>query len=111
MGQGVGAGRVFVSFMAENIQAHIACPGFPVQISSQSIAAATPIPPRQRSTLKRFIQPFVQLEIQLHILVGNHDIYFRNTNDLNSLNESYSLIHSPLQKASLHGATWLHKSS
>ena len=36
---------------------------------------------------ERFIQPFVQLEIQLHILVGNHDIYFRNTNDLNSLNE------------------------
>ena len=33
---------------------------------------------------ERFIQPFVQLEIQLHILVGNHDIYFRNTNDLNS---------------------------
>ena len=36
---------------------------------------------------ERFIRPFLQLEIDLHILVGNHDIYFRNTNDINSLNE------------------------
>ena len=36
---------------------------------------------------ERFIQPFLHLEINLHILVGNHDIYFRNTNDVNSLNE------------------------
>ena len=36
---------------------------------------------------ERFIQPFNHLKINLHILVGNHDIYFRNTNDVNSLNE------------------------
>ena len=36
---------------------------------------------------ERFIQPFSHLEIDLHILVGNHDIYFRNTNDVNSLQE------------------------
>ena len=36
---------------------------------------------------ERFIQPFLHLEIDLHILVGNHDIYFRNTNDVNSLQE------------------------
>ena len=36
---------------------------------------------------ERFIQPFSYLEIDLHILVGNHDIYFRNTNDVNSLQE------------------------
>jgi len=36
---------------------------------------------------ERFIQPFLHLKINLHILVGNHDIYFRNTNDVNSLNE------------------------
>ena len=36
---------------------------------------------------ERFIQPFLHLKINLHILVGNHDIYFRNTNDINSLNE------------------------
>jgi len=46
---------------------------------------------------ERFIQPFSHLEIDLHILVGNHDIYFRNTNDINSLNEllgaKYKNIH------------------
>ena len=36
---------------------------------------------------ERFIQPFNHLKIDLHILVGNHDIYFRNTNDVNSLQE------------------------
>ena len=36
---------------------------------------------------KDLYRPFLQLEIDLHILVGNHDIYFRNTNDINSLNE------------------------
>ena len=36
---------------------------------------------------ERFIQPFLHLKIDLHILIGNHDIYFRNTNDLNSVNE------------------------
>ena len=46
---------------------------------------------------ERFIQPFLHLEIDLHILVGNHDIYFRNTNDVNSLQEllgaNYKNIH------------------
>ena len=46
---------------------------------------------------ERFIQPFLHLEIDLHILVGNHDIYFRNTNDVNSLQEllgaKYKNIH------------------
>ena len=36
---------------------------------------------------ERFIQPFNHMKIQLHMLVGNHDIYFRNTNDVNSLDE------------------------
>ena len=36
---------------------------------------------------ERFIRPFNYLKINLHILVGNHDIYFRNTNDVNSLQE------------------------
>ena len=36
---------------------------------------------------ERFILPFQALDIELHALVGNHDIYFRNTNDVNSLDE------------------------
>ena len=46
---------------------------------------------------ERFIQPFNHLKVNLHILVGNHDIYFRNTNDVNSLQEllgaNYKNIH------------------
>ena len=46
---------------------------------------------------ERFIQPFNHMKIQLHMLVGNHDIYFRNTNDVNSLDEllghRYNNIH------------------
>jgi len=36
---------------------------------------------------ERFILPFNHLQIQLHMLVGNHDIFFKNTNDVNSLQE------------------------
>ena len=43
---------------------------------------------------ERFIQPFNHLKINLHILVGNHDIYFRNTNDINSLNELLGQKHN-----------------
>ena len=34
---------------------------------------------------ERFIKPFSDLGIQLHILVGNHDTYFKNTNEVNSI--------------------------
>ena len=36
---------------------------------------------------ERFILPFSQLEINLHMLVGNHDTFYKNTNDVNSLQE------------------------
>ncbi len=36
---------------------------------------------------ERFIKPFSDLGIQLHILVGNHDTYFKNTNEVNSITE------------------------
>ena len=36
---------------------------------------------------ERFIQPFVDLGIELHVLVGNHDTYFKNTNEVNSVTE------------------------
>ena len=39
---------------------------------------------------ERFIQPFNHLKVQLHMIVGNHDIYFKNTNDVNSLFELLS---------------------
>lgn len=36
---------------------------------------------------ERFILPFSQLEVNLHMLVGNHDTFYKNTNDVNSLQE------------------------
>ena len=36
---------------------------------------------------ERFILPFSHLEIDLHMLVGNHDIYYKNTSQVNSLTE------------------------
>ena len=36
---------------------------------------------------ERFLLPFSVLDINLHMLVGNHDIFFKNTNDVNSLQE------------------------
>ena len=36
---------------------------------------------------ERFILPFSKLEINLHVLVGNHDTYFKNTNEVNSVEE------------------------
>ena len=34
---------------------------------------------------ERFILPFSQLKINLHMLVGNHDTFYKNTNDVNSV--------------------------
>ena len=39
---------------------------------------------------ERFVMPFSHLEVQLHMIVGNHDIYFKTTNDVNSLFELLS---------------------
>jgi len=36
---------------------------------------------------QRFIQKFVDMGITLHMLVGNHDTFYKNTNDVNSLGE------------------------
>lgn len=36
------------------------------------------------------IKPLYKRGIQAHFLIGNHDTYFKNTNDINSLTELYS---------------------
>ena len=36
---------------------------------------------------EKFIEKFVELDIGLHLMVGNHDTFFKNTNDVNSLDE------------------------
>jgi len=36
---------------------------------------------------ERFIQRFVDMGVTLHMMVGNHDTFYKNTNDVNSLAE------------------------
>ena len=36
---------------------------------------------------ERFISKFKELGIDLHIIVGNHDTYYKNTNEINSMEE------------------------
>ena len=35
----------------------------------------------------RFIERFKELSIDLHIIIGNHDTYYKNTNEVNSMDE------------------------
>jgi len=36
---------------------------------------------------KRFINVFQQMGIDLHIIIGNHDTYYKNTNEVNAMEE------------------------
>jgi DNA repair exonuclease SbcCD nuclease subunit len=36
-----------------------------------------------------FVQPCIDLGIELHVIVGNHDIPYRNTNHINAMNELF----------------------
>ena len=38
---------------------------------------------------KQFIKPLMDREIETHVIIGNHDIYFRNTTDINSMDQLY----------------------
>jgi len=40
--------------------------------------------------LKRFVETCHNKEIRLDVIVGNHDTYFKNQNDYNSMNELFS---------------------
>ena len=37
----------------------------------------------------RFIKPLKENNIEIHCIIGNHDIYYRNTNDVNSITELF----------------------
>lgn len=38
---------------------------------------------------KRFFTPLIENKINIHITIGNHDTYYKNTNSLNSLRELF----------------------
>jgi DNA repair exonuclease SbcCD nuclease subunit len=37
-----------------------------------------------------FMQPLKDMDIKVHCILGNHDTYYKNTNDLNSIKELFS---------------------
>lgn len=39
---------------------------------------------------KKFIQKFIDHEITLHITLGNHDVFYKNSNEINSIKEIFS---------------------
>jgi DNA repair exonuclease SbcCD nuclease subunit len=43
---------------------------------------------------KNFIQPCIDEDINLDIIVGNHDVYYRNTNEINSMAELLGHLNS-----------------
>ena len=42
------------------------------------------------SVKNRFFDPLSKLDIDFHMLIGNHDTYYKNTNEINSPNELFS---------------------
>lgn len=39
-----------------------------------------------------FIEPIIRDNIEAHLIIGNHDTYFKNTNEINSMTELYNKI-------------------
>lgn len=54
------------------------------------------------SVRKRFIEVFETLGIKMYVVLGNHDTYYRNTNNINSIqelfhgNETFILVDNPM---------------
>ena len=42
------------------------------------------------SVKNRFFNPLSKFNVNLHMLIGNHDTYYKNTNEINSPNELFS---------------------
>lgn len=59
-----------------------------------------------RSCRETFLEPLEERGIVTHIIVGNHDTYWKNTNDVNSLDEivagKYKYIHTYTEPDMIH---------
>ena len=54
------------------------------------------------NTRKRFLEPLKEMGVKTHVILGNHDTYYKNTNDLNSVRElvgdfynNFNIIETP----------------
>ena len=50
---------------------------------------------------ERFILPIVHRGIKMHIMAGNHDTYYKNTNEINSL---YELLGGESEKRNIQAS-------
>jgi DNA repair exonuclease SbcCD nuclease subunit len=41
------------------------------------------------SVHSRFFQKLQSMEVTLHVIIGNHDVYYRNTNEVNCMNQIF----------------------
>lgn len=41
---------------------------------------------------ENFVQPLVDRGVTLHVMLGNHDVYYKNTNNVNSIRELYANV-------------------
>ena len=41
---------------------------------------------------ENFVQPLVDRDVTLHVMLGNHDVYYKNTNNVNSIRELYANV-------------------
>ena len=48
-----------------------------------------------RNLRNQFIDPLIDRGIETDIIIGNHDTFFKNTNEVNSMNELYSHMRHP----------------
>ena len=42
------------------------------------------------SVRENFMEPLKKMDITIHCIIGNHDTYYKNTNDLNSVKELFA---------------------
>lgn len=55
------------------------------------------------SVRKRFIEPLIANNIDMYVTLGNHDTYYRNTNEINSVQEllsrysNFTIVDHPIQ--------------
>ena len=74
------------------------------------------------TTRKRFLEPLEDMGVKTHIILGNHDTYYKNTNELNSVQEllgdryeNFNIIESPqelwLEDNGFVMIPWINKSN
>ena len=74
------------------------------------------------NTRKRFLEPLEEMGVKTYVILGNHDTYYKNTNDLNSVRElvgnfynNFNIIETPqelwIEDQGFAMIPWINKSN